>query len=273
MGRAGARAGAGPVVNTFVLCTAALVVVCRVETRGRVGDGGGGGSSPCGRLVVASPDAVRLAYRAARAGGGSSTLHFGRRTYTVRLYSPLSPLDARGSALAASFLHARLARQTAMAYVSSLGGGYFLTHHHADAVRAAAVQMALACADGDVSTFTRTWTHFAYIGSSSGCDGVARWAAATAVRLASPLERSDATRRAAHVCHRYVRRLQRARERGTVELSDREAVHRGKEARVAVDDVALMACVARALRTYVRVEGILGLVREGIECCARHPQR
>jgi hypothetical protein len=147
----------------------------------------------------------------------------------------------RFGALAASAAHAAFLN----AYVSTLGGGYYMTRHHVDAVRSAALQMSLAAARDDVSAFVFSFTHLAYIGASSGCDRVASWAARTAVRMArvGGLEREGATYVATRVALRYVRNVARVRATHELPLSARERADSA-----GMDDTRLAACIRAAFR-------------------------
>lgn len=147
----------------------------------------------------------------------------------------------RFGALAASAAHAAFLN----AYVSTLGGGYYMTRHHVDAVRSAALQMSLAAARDDVSAFVYSFTHLAYIGASSGCDRVARWAARMAVRMArvGGLAREGATHVATRVALRYTRNVARVRATHELPLSARECADSA-----GMDDARLATCIRAAFR-------------------------
>jgi hypothetical protein len=162
------------------------------------------------------------------------------------LYKAGLHIDRASCALATRCQHTRATLESAMAYVSTLGGGYYLTYHHTQAVAAAVLQMAIASAMDDVGTIVRTWTHLAYIGSSTGCTRVASWAAHMALALcsASGMDRRSPGFKAARVCKRYVHKLAKAREEQASLLSDRELVHiKGQ----GIDDMALLRCIGRTL--------------------------
>jgi hypothetical protein len=158
------------------------------------------------------------------------------------------PLDEASSrrfgALAGSAAHASFLN----AYVSTLGGGYYMTRHHVDAVRSATLQLSLAAKRDDVPTFVHCFTHFAYIGASSGCDRVASWAARAAVRMArlDELERDGAAFTASRVALRYVRKVARVRASHELPLSARERVVSG------MDDARL----ADRIRACFRAAGV-----------------
>lgn len=167
-------------------------------------------------------------------------------------------LDVESCALAIQGQHAMAKLETALAFVSTLGGGYYLTYHHGKAVQAAVLQMALAVYVDDAPTVIRTWTHLAYVGSSCGCNRVAFWASRTAVSLCTILQLGNASEsyRAARVCYRYVRKLAQARRKEAVALSDREAVHTKLHR---LTDTELLSRIYSAFVRFLPLPSVLGM--------------
>lgn len=80
----------------------------------------------------------------------------------LRTDAPLPACGAARNTRIISVLHRFIERQTASAYVSTLGGGYFLCDYLGHAQRAALAQLRIAAISGDEKTVGRCLVHLAY---------------------------------------------------------------------------------------------------------------